>query len=586
MNLKKVIIISLLLMILLLPVSFADDGDYTIPWAHKDITVKDDGSTVISETIYYEIEGSVNGVYRDIPLNNSQTITNISVETPGYYNTVNVIRENGRTRIKVWLYVDANKRLRTSDANVKVIYKYTFNKGVKIYNDIAELQYMSWGNEWKSGVDSLVTNIHIPGSNHDTEYWNNPDDYVVTSNWTSDNTLTTEAQGIGSYTSFEQRILMPKSYFKSSENAQVINMDAKAQIEADQQKYKENRDFKNTVTSILSGLFGLLMIVPAAIYALFGREPKISYKADYEYDLPTDSSPVEVNSLVNGDAGSIDDNAMYATLLDLINRKVFKVFASNDDDTILTLVNNDTTGLKAFEKSLVKFLSQFESNGNISLKSIADTCDPEVFKDFRETWKNQTSQEVPDSLIKSYFIDKGYVLFNFLSFGLLALSIILFVALMFIEVSPNYYWILFAITVLMFCESMVMLFIPNTVPGRWTPEGKEFHDKWKNFEKYITDFSLIKERPPASIQVWGKYLVYAAALGCADEVSKNMKEYFNVAGVPEEYFNSSDAVMFAYYGGFNHLDTTFNALTPSESSSGGIGSVGGGGFGGGGGGTF
>ncbi len=586
MNMKKVIIISLLLMILLVPVSFAEDGDYTIPWANKDITVNDDGSTLISETIYYEIEGSVNGVYRDIPLNNNQTITNISVETPGYYNTAEVIRENGKTRIKVWLYVDANKRLRTSDASVKVIYKYTFNKGVKIYNDIAELQYMSWGNEWKSGVDSLVTNIHIPGSNRDTEYWNNPDDYVVTSGWSNDNTLTTEAEGIGSYTSFEQRILMPKSYFKSSENAQVINMDAKAQIEADQQKYKEDRDFKNTVTSILSGLFGLLMVVPVAIYALFGREPKIPYKADYEYDLPTDSSPVEVNSLVNGDAGSIDDNAMYATLLDLINRKVFKVFASNEDDTILTLVNNDTTGLKTFEKSLIQFLSQFESNGNISLKSIADTCDPEVFKNFRETWKDQTSQEVPDLLIKKYFIDKGYVIFNFLSFGLMALSIIIFIALMFIEVAPQYYWILFAITVLMFCESIIMLFIPNTVPGRWTPEGKEYHDKWKNFENYITDFSLIKERPPASIQVWGKYLVYAAALGCADEVSKNMKEYFNVAGVPEEYFNSSDAVMFAYYGGFNHLDTTFNALTPSETSSGGIGSVGGGGFGGGGGGTF
>ena len=66
-----------------------------------------------------------------------------------------------------------------------------------------------------------------------------------------------------------------------------------------------------------------------------------------------------------------------------------------------------------------------------------------------------------------------------------------------------------------------------------------------------------------------------------------MKKYFDIAGVPEEYFNSSDAVMFGYYGGFTHLNTTFTALTPSsDSSSSGIGSVGGGGFGGGGGGTF
>jgi uncharacterized membrane protein len=36
--------------------------------------------------------------------------------------------------------------------------------------------------------------------------------------------------------------------------------------------------------------------------------------------------------------------------------------------------------------------------------------------------------------------------------------------------------------------------------------------------KYIKDFSLIKEYPPESVKVWNKYLVYATALGIADEV--------------------------------------------------------------------
>jgi len=54
-------------------------------------------------------------------------------------------------------------------------------------------------------------------------------------------------------------------------------MDAKAKIEADQQKYKEDREFKNTLLGIVSGLLGILMIIPAGIYGLFGREPKIDY---------------------------------------------------------------------------------------------------------------------------------------------------------------------------------------------------------------------------------------------------------------------------------------------------------------------
>ena len=139
---------------------------------------------------------------------------------------------------------------------------------------------------------------------------------------------------------------------------------------------------------------------------------------------------------------------------------------------------------------------------------------------------------------------------------------------------------------LLFIESIIIFSLPNTFAGKWTPEGKEFHDKWKNFEKYITDFSLIKERPPASIEVWGRYLVYAAALGCADEVSENMKKYFDLKEISQDYINSSDILFFTYYGGFNHMNSSFNSLVQTDSSSGGIGSVGGGGFGGGGGGTF
>ena len=42
MDIKKVIIISLLLTLFLAPISFADDGDYYIPTAQKDILVNDD----------------------------------------------------------------------------------------------------------------------------------------------------------------------------------------------------------------------------------------------------------------------------------------------------------------------------------------------------------------------------------------------------------------------------------------------------------------------------------------------------------------------------------------------------------------
>ena len=379
---------------------------------------------------------------------------------------------------------------------------------------------------------------------------------------------------------------MPKSYFKSNENAKVISMDAKAQIEADQKKYKEDRNFYNTIGTIITGILGILLLVPLVIYGIYGREPKISYKKDYEYDFPTNSSPIEVNNIVNGDVGDVNDHGIYATILDLINRKYYEVIASNEDDTVLRQKNHDTSNLKLFEKSLINYLDDFNINGDISLKSVGDTGDPQTFKEFKTLWKNQANQEVPNSLINKYFIDKGSKIFSILSTILLILGIILIILTMIIDIPPHIYWILIIILILLIVEAIIMMVIPNTFAGRWTPEGKEYHDKWKSFENYIKDFSLIKEHPPASIQVWGKFLVYAAALGCAKEVTKNMKKYFDIANISEGYYPDSHVVLFAYYGGFDHLDSTFTALTPSDSDSGGIGSVGGGGFGGGGGGTF
>ena len=152
------------------------------------------------------------------------------------------------------------------------------------------------------------------------------------------------------------------------------------------------------------------------------------------------------------------------------------------------------------------------------------------------------------------------------------------------------------LSILVIIEQIVIFLFIDTPLGTWTPEGKEFHDRWKNFEKYIKDFSLIKEHPPASIQVWGKFLVYATALGCADEVSKNMKKYIEFKNLPENIIYDSDILYLCYFWGFHHIRTTFIPMGINNTdfgnsgfdtgSFGDIGGPGSGGFGGGGGGVF
>ena len=64
----------------------------------------------------------------------------------------------------------------------------------------------------------------------------------------------------------------------------------------------------------------------------------------------------------------------------------------------------------------------------------------------------------------------------------------------------------------------------------YTKKGAKEFTRWKKFEKFIEEFSLIKEREHDSIAIWGKYLSYSIALGINNKCDKELydsidKEY-------------------------------------------------------------
>ncbi|OED30779.1 DUF2207 domain-containing protein [Methanosphaera sp. WGK6] len=574
----------MIITILTVPAAFADDGHYNFQSVEKNIIISDDGTAIISEDVNYIISGTINGVYRDIPLSGEQRLENISVETPGYYNTVELINSSDNIQIKVWLYKDEAKTQKVSNEDVEVIYHYNFIKGVKIYNDIAEFQYMSWGSGWDEEVPQLTTYIELPGSHENTEMWYNPSNKVTESTWTSDTTLKTVYTNLNENENVEQRILMPTSYFTSSENADVIDMDAKEKIEQDQIDYQNSINTKNTLAQIIAGIVIIVLFVPVAVYFKYGREPKITYSADYESQMPTNDSPIFINAMVNGNAGETDLDGFQAVLLDLIDKGYYKIISDNDENTVLKRKDKNTASLQQYEVDIINYLERYEDDKHrISLETISDG-DSTDFSKFMDAWKIDVNKEVTDLRVSKYFDDHGNSVMSLINILSIIFGVILIVGILLFDLDV----LLMILVIVLIIESIALLVISNTVMGQWTPEGKEFHDKWKNFEKYIKDYSLIKEYPPASIQVWGKYLVYATALGCADKVRSNMKKYFKEVNISEDSLYESDTVFFAYYGGFYLMNSSFHTLShPDDSGSyGSIGDVGSGGFGGGGGGVF
>ncbi len=128
-----------------------------------------------------------------------------------------------------------------------------------------------------------------------------------------------------------------------------------------------------------------------------------------------------------------------------------------------------------------------------------------------------------------------------------------------------------------------------------TESGFEMRDQWVKFYNYLKDFSLINERHALDVGLWDQLLIYASALGIADQVEQEfvklnpdyMKEstysYNGRQFTYADYYLMSRLMNNSY-----HQATSSHTITQSMSSGGGgFSSMGGGGgsFGGGGGGA-
>ncbi|WP_413862007.1 DUF2207 domain-containing protein [Methanobrevibacter sp. UBA417] len=599
MKINKKIFACLILSIFLLStlsVAFAEDDDkeYSISQALLDLTVQNNGMLHIQETYHYIFSGTYNGVYRDIPLKSGESIENLNITTDGAYNKYTITNESGTEHIKIYLYSDAAKTEPISDTDVDVHINYDFKNVVTIYKDTALLQYKLWGDQWDVDVGQVITTIHLP-SNTGNQYWLNPPQFNQTSSMTG-NTIQSTTTSIPSGDFFELQVTMPLKDFSNAVNAKHENRNGLNEIMKTQEDYKSSTEFYNNLFLIIGILCCISPLAPIGVYLKYGREPKINYNGIYERELPTKDPPAMINALIENSSniGTPDMKGFEATIMDLIDRKILKLTVENTDkpdkkNLYLTVNNDKADNLDTHEKDIINIFKTFsDDNGTLSLNDFQDTLsnreNGEWFKEKYELWQEDFAfQYLNEDKLKKIFINTGSTIFTFIGIGGIILSIFIAAMALLSTIPTATYSLVGAIII--FITSIICLILPDDVGGRWTENGKEFHDKWKNFKKFLNDNSLMKEHPPESIEIWNQYLVYAAALGVADKVHKVMKmEYYDNSSY-DPYYN--DTYMFHSYGGFLLMDSAFNTgmSTANATDSDGGFDIGGG-SGGGGGGAF
>lgn len=597
MNVKKTFCIILLIFVLfsaLSVVSADDDRSYSIDQAFLELTVGSNGLLHVDEVYDYSFDGSFNGVYRDIPLKDWEHIENITVNTTGAYSVTKVTHENGKEHLKIYLYADEAHTKQISDTEVYVYISYDLVNTVTLFNDIAGVQYKLWGEDWDVGIGALTAVVHLPGNTSNT-YYLNPQEYNSTSYLTGD-TISLTSTHIPSGEFYELLVLMPLSDFENATYARQVHENGKEQIIHNLEDSINGRNFWNT-TYLVLGLLALISpLAGIVIYLRHGREPKVDYDGIYEREPPTSDPPAVVNALIDnsGDIGTPNMKGFEATILDLINRKVFSLNTEKDSETdindlYLTLHKENYDNLDIQEQTVFDILAMFADDNNVVNMSnlnadLSYESNAKLFMEEFETWQNDVKHEYLDSeILETYFNDTGSSRMNEIG----VIGILIGIGVFLLGLFTNLHNGIFAIGggIVLAIFSFIVVMLPEDIFGQWTEKGRVFYLKWNNFKKFLKDNSLINEHPPESIVVWKQYLIYGAALGVADEVYEAMKlQEKNVDSILDD-----DVFLYHHYGGYYMMHEAFlagqSAANPSSSSVGDFGSFGGG-SGGGGGGAF
>jgi uncharacterized membrane protein YgcG len=318
------------------------------------------------------------------------------------------------------------------------------------------------------------------------------------------------------------------------------------------------------------------------LWATRGREAKSTEVLGEYWREPLDDPPaIAILNLGRGSANSA--NIVSGTLIDLAQRGFLTITGEKKDGLLRDSTVNRyrrtgkaiTPDVEPYEQSVLDlvFRGQIETTSEelqqwaTKRQSDAKKALDAVTKGANAAYKARGYEDTP----------KGNVL------GLLVgvcLGVALVSVIIRIVTGNGVGWFGVAAAAILFIVGLRLL-------SNRTQAGVEAGAKAAGLKRYLKDFSRLDDAPIGHLILWERYLVYAVALGVADDLVRGM-----AVRVPEVLGNPALAAW--YIGGgvhrfdnFGTIQTTTNAFvsasTPNTTGSGGgVVSGGGGGFGGGG----
>ncbi len=611
----KKIIYSLFLFLLFPMVSLA--VSYDIEEYYINAEVLENGDVSVEEI--FLVDGTMNGYELNLSTSSSKSsisasaISNVSVSGANLdsisfdtfaedFNDFTLVSyasvgdsqkytvDNTSNGVSIRMYYPIN--------NEKTVFKvsYTLEDVIIMHNGFAEFYWNFFSGELQDEINDLNIRVILPGvdNSNNFRFWaHGPlSGEVHDYNSNTNNIVIASIDKLDSYGTLDMRITFDDALVNtnliSKHSDETLDDIVAEETEIADETNALRREVQTKWNIALFGTIGfyvLLAIGFVYIYLKYDKELKSDFNHKYNRDFIDDYNVEVVDYLMNH---NVTENALSASIMNLIYKKNIKAEAIPDKKDSYTFILLNRDNLNETENSLVDFLFTTVGNDNtfttIELKkyaSNATTC-----RDFMSSYTNWKNKVTKDGQSQNFFEKKrNYI---WIPFVLLIYSIILLTF-----ISSNNIELFLGILTIFFAIIFMIYAIACT---KKTKKGIEHFAKWKAFKNFLNDFGnfSIKELP--EIALWERYLVYATVFGLADKVEKAM----NVKITEFTDINSADYIMFTHihnmhmasiisssmHSAINSSQVSINRANASSSmsSGGGFGGgfSGGGGFGGGG----
>jgi uncharacterized membrane protein YgcG len=278
---------------------------------------------------------------------------------------------------------------------------------------------------------------------------------------------------------------------------------------------------------ILVVILALTALQMRKIYLQFDKEHRTDFYGEYYRELPADYGPAIMGYLYHFKDVSKDD--VTATLMDLIRRKVILLETGGESLTeakvnyTMTLNKTfDQSTLLPHEKQLIQWFFGLVGGGDTLTLNQLEAFTKKENQAIRYLSENQAFNRavVQAAQGQSFFDDvkeasrkSGWL------FGLLGVFGIAFYATRVMFALGTFTGIIGGI---LFGLSIALQAYVSSIERR-SIKGNEDYVRWRAFEKFLKEFTNIKDYPMPGLTIWEHYMVYATAFGIAELVEKQVR---------------------------------------------------------------